>query len=193
MQEASAVVLLYDLTGQSAKNRVEEFWLPKIASIDDKVPVLIVGTKKDLAGEEADQKEFIEEMVREFPQVDVGIRISVIHHSDQSDLLYCAQRAVLYPIYPLFNHMTKELRPKYVNALERIFRMCDVDHDHYLDDEELKDVQETAFSTGLTMDDIHSIKELLIGEVCFPVRVVRRLQGGGEGEGSESEGVCVPQ
>lgn len=167
VEAASVIVLLYDLTVEEAKKRIESYWLPKISSIDNKIPVIIAGSKKDLFSEKTTQKEFIEGIVKDYPQVDVGIQLSTKMHKDLSDLLYCAQRAVLYPIYPLFNHATKELRPKYVSALERVFRLCDTNHDHYLDDEELQSIQEAAFSTELSNDDIYSIKELLLGEVCF--------------------------
>ena len=167
VRAASLVVLLYDLTVEKAKNRVDSFWLPKISSINNKIPVIIAGNKKDLVKKEVNLKEFIDPLVRQYSQIDTGIIISTKYHEDMADFLYCAQRAVLYPIYPLFNQSMKELRPKYVSALERIFRMCDSNHDKYLDDEELKSMQEIALSGTLTNDDINSLKELLIGEVHF--------------------------
>jgi Ras family protein T1 len=146
---------------------VDDFWLPRISGIDNRIPIIIAGNKKDLVTEKVNLKEFIDTLVREYPQIDIGVNMSTKHHKDMADLLYCIQRAVLYPIYPLFNQVTKELRPKYVSALERIFRLCDTNHDNYLDNEELKDMQEIAFSGTLTNDDICSIKELLVDEVHF--------------------------
>ena len=41
---------------------------------------------------------------------------------------------MLYPIAPLYDSINKTLRPDYVRALMRIFRICDKDGDGLLDD-----------------------------------------------------------
>ena len=49
------------------------------------------------------------------------------------DLINCSQEAVLYPIAPLYDSMTKTLRPDFEKALLRIFRILDWNNDGYLD------------------------------------------------------------
>ena len=43
---SNIIVLLYDLTVDEAQERIKNFWLPKISVVDNKVPIIIVGTKK---------------------------------------------------------------------------------------------------------------------------------------------------
>ena len=56
--------------------------------------------------------------------------------------------------------------------MERIFRLCDINHNGYLDNEELKVIQDTVFSFGITNEDINLIREFILTEVCFVIRVV---------------------
>ena len=53
------------------------------------------------------------------------------------DVVYCAQRSVLFPIAPLFDSIKKELKSEYERALLRIFRLSDKDKDGALNDNEL--------------------------------------------------------
>jgi mitochondrial Rho GTPase 1 len=73
----------------------------------------------------------------EFKQVEMGIECSAKGYMNLIDVIYCAQRAVLFPVAPLFDSVRKELKPDYERALLRIFRICDKDKDGYLSDYEL--------------------------------------------------------
>lgn len=160
-------MLLYDLSRPYTKDRVESYWLPKIASANSRTPVLLAGNKQDLVQDPSDAEEFIERLVVKFPQVEMGIELSARYHSQLADLVYCAQRAVLYPVYPLYDQRAKELRPEYESALRRVFRMCDRNGDNYLDDAELERFQSQNFSVEITADDIAKVKEILMEEVSF--------------------------
>ena len=70
----------------------------------------------------------------EFKQVEMGIECSAKGYLNLIGVIYCAQRAVLFPIDPLFDSIKKELKPKCERALLRIFRICDKDNDGYLSD-----------------------------------------------------------
>ncbi len=167
------MILVYDLLSPATKERIHSFWLPKIVHENNSIPVLIVGNKLDRVGEgpenrERDHKMFIDQLVDEFPQVEMGIECSAKLHEDLTDLLYCAERAVLYPIFPLYDHTTKQLKVKYVSCLKRIFRICDTDQDGYLDNEELGEFQKKIFTIDLSPGDINAVKEVLVEEVfCF--------------------------
>lgn len=56
-------------------------------------------------------------------------------------MFYYAQKAVLHPTAPLFDHETQALKPRCVRALKRIFILCDHDMDDTLNDEELNEFQ----------------------------------------------------
>ncbi len=69
----------------------------------------------------------------------MGIECSAKSYVNLIDVIYSAQRAVLFPISPLFDSLDKLLKPEYERALLRIFRICDKNNDGFLDDNELSE------------------------------------------------------
>lgn len=123
-----------------------------------------------------------------------------------SEVFYFAQNAVLHPTAPLYDtreHVspsptpfcrrgratplttplttpppTQTLKPACIAALSRIFKLCDVNKDGLLDDDELNDFQRVCFDAPLQARELAGVKE-----------VVAQLAGEGrEGEG-EGEGI----
>jgi len=169
IQSADCIILLYDLSIQTTKDRIESYWLPMIAELNNKLPVIIAGNKQDLVEKVNDTEEYIDRLVGKYPQIELGMVLSAKHYEYFADLVYCAQRAVIYPIYPLYNQINKEIRPEYESALRRIFRMCDIDHDNYLNNNEIQEFQAKNFSVEVTTDDISKIKEILTEEVRIKI------------------------
>lgn len=62
-------------------------------------------------------------------------------------MFYFAQKAVLHPTAPLYDSREHVLKPACVEALQRIFNLCDLDKDGVLDDDELNEFQ-VALSSG---------------------------------------------
>jgi len=58
-----------------------------------------------------------------------------------SEVFYFAQKAVLHPTAPLYDSREHVLKPACVDALQRIFNLCDLDKDGVLDDDELNEFQ----------------------------------------------------
>lgn len=54
-----------------------------------------------------------------------------------SEVFYFAQKAVLHPTAPLYDSREHSLKPACIAALRRIFQLCDLDKNSYLDDEEI--------------------------------------------------------
>lgn len=100
----------------------------------------------------------------EFKQVEMGIECSAKGYMNLIDVVYCAQRAVLFPIAPLFDSIEKKLKPEFERALLRIFRICDKNNDGYLDDYELGSFQTEVFKAELQKKHITALKEVLIHE-----------------------------
>ena len=67
----------------------------------------------------------------------MGIECSAKGYIGLIDIIACAQKAVLFPIAPLHDSLTKELKPEFKKALQRVFRILDCDNDGFLNDEEL--------------------------------------------------------
>lgn len=105
-------MLIYDFANPATKERIGSYWLPKIQSINEQVPILLVGNKSDIPlqpeAQHQELNEFIDKLVHEFPQIELGIECSAKKFATElTDLIYCAQRAVIYPIFPLFDQKTK--------------------------------------------------------------------------------------
>lgn len=58
-----------------------------------------------------------------------------------SEVFYFAQKAVLHPTAPLYDSREHVLKPQCIEALKRIFKLCDTDKDNILNDDELNEFQ----------------------------------------------------
>ena len=139
IEKAQVIVLIYDVNNLECIKRLRSNWIPRIIKINDKIPIILVGNKVDLRSshQEGELESFLTSLFLEFKQVEMGIECSAKGYMNLIDIVYCAQRSVLYPIGPLFDSLEKKLKPEYERALLRIFRICDKNNDGYLDDTEL--------------------------------------------------------
>lgn len=103
-----------------------------------------------------------------------------------SEVFYFAQNAVLHPTAPLYDtreHVSlvvanscgrrmltvtistalcqQTLKPACVAALTRIFKLCDVNKDGLLDDDELNDFQRLCFDAPLQARELEGVKEVV--------------------------------
>lgn len=88
----------------------------------------------------------------------MGIECSAKGYMNLLDVIFCAQRAVCFPIAPLFDAVKRKIKPEYKRALLRIFRMCDKDKDGLLDDYELQEFQTFVFKAELKKQHITALK-----------------------------------
>ena len=65
-------------------------------------------------------------------------------------VLNSAQRAVLYPLPPLYDLNKKQITPHFKRALMRIFRVMDHDLSGALADADLESLQERVFQVELS-------------------------------------------
>ena len=73
-------------------------------------------------------------------------------------VFYYAQKAVVYPMKPLYDMERAQLTDQFKVALRRIFRIFDMDHDGYLSDDELVLFQDVCFGARLKSSDIANVK-----------------------------------
>ena len=100
----------------------------------------------------------------QFKQVEMGIECSAKGYIGLIDIIACAQKSVLFPIAPLHDSISKELKPEFRKALMRIFRILDLDNDGALNDEELTKFQKDVFDKNLQRNHITAFKEVLVHE-----------------------------
>lgn len=140
IDKANVIILVYDVNNLDCIKRLKSYWLPRILKVNDKIPIILVGNKVDLRSshhDTSDLESHLSPYFVEYKQVEMGIECSAKVYMNLIDIIYCAQRAVLYPVAPLFDSIQKTLKPEYERALLRIFRICDKDQDGYLNDFEL--------------------------------------------------------
>jgi Ras family protein T1 len=165
IKSAHVIVLVYDVNNLEILKRLKNYWLPRIQALNDKVPVILCGNKIDLrSASHEDLESTVTSFFMDFRQVDMAIECSCKDYKGLIDMISCAQKAVLYPVAPLHDSLTKKLKPAFEKALVRIFRVCDKDKDGYLSDQELKDFQAVVFKSTLESTNIQELKIVLTRE-----------------------------
>ena len=79
-------------------------------------------------------KDVLRKVVRRYKNVQMGIECSAFYDRNVKSVLNCAQRAVLYPLSPLYSLEARTLTQDFQKALTRIFRIIDSDLDGKLYD-----------------------------------------------------------
>jgi Ras family protein T1 len=117
-------------------------------------PIVLVGNKYDKIELPIDQekdytpvREVLRSLVRSFKQVQMGIECSAYYDKNVKKVLNSAQRAILYPLGPLYDLTSKQITSKFRKALIRIFRILDQSQEGYLTDSDLNSLQERVFQT----------------------------------------------
>lgn len=109
IERANVICLVYDVTSNESFKRLKNYWMPRIAKINDKVPVIFVGNKIDQRTSNADHelKNLLNNHFEQFKQVQMGIECSAKKYLNLVDVIASAQRTVLYPIAPLYDSIDK--------------------------------------------------------------------------------------
>lgn len=124
-----------------------------------------MGNKIDLRSGEVTNAALEEELapvMAEFKEVETCVECSAKIPLNVSEVFYFAQKAVLYPTAPLYDSREHALKPACVDALRRIFRLCDSDKDGVLSDAELNDFQRKCFDAPLQLQELEGIKDLVL-------------------------------
>ena len=132
--------------------RLNEHWLPIINTLTKEkshpTPVVIVGNKYDKFQLPVDQeqdhtsvKDVLKGLTKGYKQVQMGIECSAKYDKNIKRVLNSAQRAVLYPLAPLYDLSQKTITPKFRKALIRIFRILDTECTGILSDRQLSTLQ----------------------------------------------------
>ena len=124
-------------------------------------PIILVGYKSDLVNPEFLVASHTELIMNEFPNIEPFVACSAKDLSNVSEVFHYAQKAVLHPSSPLFNYESNELTIPAVRALLRIFRLCDLDNDGYLSDNEINYLQVNTFGAPLDKINLIEIKQLI--------------------------------
>ena len=97
-------------------------------------------------------------VMNEFKEIDSCIRTSAKDHHNINEVFFLCQKAVTHPIAPLYDSKEGVLKPAAVNALRRIFYLCDRDQDGWLSDAEINAFQLKVFERPLEPAELSNIK-----------------------------------
>lgn len=165
IKEANVICVIYDSSERSTLDRVSTFWIPTVRKYQSKLtaiykPIILVANKVDLVEEE---KAFdrVTAIIQEFVEVEAFIEVSALSQKNVVDLFFAAQKAITYPLAPLFDPQMRVLTKKCQNALINIFKLCDLDGDGLLSDHELNLFQENCFGTPLQKDALDDLKSII--------------------------------
>ncbi|XP_012218459.1 mitochondrial Rho GTPase isoform X2 [Linepithema humile] len=166
IQKAHVICVVYSVDDEDTLDRAASYWLPLIrrCSPDNRCPVVLVGNKIDLV--DYSTIEAVYPIMKEFTEIESCIECSAKTLQNVSETFYYAQKAVLHPTTPLYNYDTQELTEECKTALQRIFKICDVDNDGLLNDIELNAFQQWCFNTPLQPQVLDDVKAVLSKNIC---------------------------
>lgn len=161
IKKADVICIVYAVDQKETTDRVSLYWLPYIRRLGRNVPVVLVGNKIDKRGNDI-ANDALEEQVmpimNEFKEVETCVECSAKQPLNISEVFYFAQKAVLHPTAPLYDSREHVLKPACIDALRRIFKLCDIDKNGVLDDEEIDNFQRKCFGAPLQKHELESVK-----------------------------------
>ncbi|RKO82802.1 EF hand associated-domain-containing protein, partial [Blyttiomyces helicus] len=164
IRKADCICIVYAINKQESFDRVGEFWLPYIRKLGRNVPVVLVGNKIDVRGKDITNERLEEQIMpimNEFKEVETCVECSAKQTLNVSEVFYFAQKAVLHPTAPLYDSREHTLKPACIDALKRIFKLCDMDKDDHLNDEEINEFQGKCFGAPLQRQELESVKDVV--------------------------------
>lgn len=140
IKRADVICIVYAINRPDSYDRLSSYWLPHLRKLGRNVPVVLVGNKIDLRNRN-DSVDSLEEKVmpimNEFKEVETCVECSAKQPLNVSEVFYFAIKAVLHPTAPIYDSRDHVLKPACIDALRRIFRLCDFDKNGFLDDVEI--------------------------------------------------------
>jgi len=165
IRKADVICIVYAVNIPETFERIPSFWLPYIRSLGRNIPVVLVGNKIDLRGRDNLTNERLKTEVMpimdEFKEVETCVECSAKELLNVSEVFYFAQKAVLHPTAPLYDSREHVMKPACIEALKRIFKLCDTDKDGILNDEELNEFQRKCFNSPLQQQELEGVKNVV--------------------------------
>lgn len=169
--KSNVICLVYSVEDEDSIERITSFWLPYIRQCrgeDHSNPVILVGNKADLL--DFSTIETMMPILNDFAEVETCVECSAKTLKNISEMFYYAQKAVLHPTSPVYNPEEKELTQQCKKALTRIFKICDLDNDRLLNDDEVHMFQRKCFNAPLHQQALDDVKSIVKRNITDGVR-----------------------
>ncbi|GIZ39572.1 hypothetical protein CKM354_000295100 [Cercospora kikuchii] len=157
LRKCNVILLVY--SDHYSYERVALFWMPYFRSLGVNVPVVLCANKSDLnPGVITAIEDEMLPVMAEFKEIDSCIRTSAREHHNINEVFFLCQKAVTHPIAPIYDSKESNLKPAAIEALKRVFYLCDKDQDGLLNDKEIQNFQHKCFEKPLSSEDLANIK-----------------------------------
>lgn len=177
---ADVIWLVY--SDHESYERISFHWMMMFRSLGLNIPVILCKNKCDADVEDqnggitrgfdlghrgsmpntkVEDEEFIP-ILMEFKEIDTCIKASARTKYNINQAFYLCQRAITHPISPLFDALAGDLKPLAIEALQRIFLLCDSDQDGFLNDDEMNYLQRKCFHKVVDKNEFEYIKQNLL-------------------------------
>jgi Ras family protein T1 len=162
IKKADVICVVYQINREDSFERLATYWLPLLRKEGRNCPVVLVGNKIDLKKSETDSlEENIMPIMDEFKEVETCVECSAKIPLNISEVFYFAIKAVLHPTAPIYDSRTHVLKTPCIDALRRIFRLCDSDKNGFLDDVEIDAFQKKCFGSPLQKHELENVKNVV--------------------------------
>ncbi|GMM48492.1 ERMES complex Ca(2+)-binding regulatory GTPase [Pichia kluyveri] len=162
IRQANSIWLVY--SDHYTYERISLYWILLFRSMGVNLPIVVCQNKIDLDKSEDSSNALHEEFIpllKDFKEVEACIRCSAKENYNVNHAFYLCQRAITHPLSPLYDYKDGFLKPLAIDALNRIFYLCDRDQDGYLSDEEFSLLQQKCFNKSIDITDLQTIKDTL--------------------------------
>lgn len=169
LRHANCIWLVY--SDHYTMERISLFWLPFLRENGVNLPIILCQNKQDhIFGENPDDNELtsledeedVIQLMQDFKEIESFVRCSAKEKCNVNEAFYLCQRAIVYPLAPLFDSKIGHLKPLARQALSRIFFLYDEDQSGYLTTAKLQKLQKAVFQTELDEEEIRLIQQTLI-------------------------------
>lgn len=172
LKQADVILLVY--LDHYTYERILLYWMPFFRALGVNLPVIVCANKSDLHGlsekplsfKQQNAEEFVP-LINEFKEIEACVRCSAKTSANVVDAFYLCQRAVTHPISPIFDSKEGNLKPAAVEALKRVFFLCDADQDGYLSFQEFSDLHSKCFGHPASQEEFDDIV-LSLSSVILP-------------------------
>ncbi|CAK7892387.1 mitochondrial Rho GTPase 1 [[Candida] anglica] len=188
LKRADAIWLVY--SDHYTYERISLHWLAMFRSMGVSLPIVLCANKSDLPDstsggtKQQNAEEFIP-LINEFKEIEACVRCSAKINYNVSEAFYLCQRAITHPISPIFDSKEGNLKQACVVALKRVFFLCDIDQDGYLNFEEFSRLHLKCFNTPSTPQKYQAILTA-INKIIYP-----DLNNKGESRGISEDGFIL--
>ncbi|KAJ8319335.1 hypothetical protein KUTeg_004426 [Tegillarca granosa] len=145
--KANVLCVVYSVVDEDSIERITTFWLPYIRNClgeDHRRPVILVGSKTDML--DFSTMETMMPIMNDFAEVETCVECSAKTLKNITEMFYYAQKA---------------LTPQCKKALTRIFKICDMDNDMLLNDDEVHMFQRKCFNAPLHPQALEDVKAIV--------------------------------